>query len=134
MRGLEEFPENIKEYGVLEPILVKAKEEKFEVIVGERRVRASILAGLKEVPAIIRALTDRQTDELRLIENIHREDLTTPEKGDAVLALLENYPEKYPTLIRSITREDILRVAKNYLHPNNTLLIVVANLKEAGFE
>jgi len=98
MRGLEEFAGNIKEYGVLEPIIVRPKEEKFEVVVGERRVRASIVAGLKEIPAIIRAITDRQADELRLIENIHREDLTDPEKGDAVLSLLENYPEKYPTM------------------------------------
>lgn len=97
IRGLEELAENINEYGVLQPIIVRPKEEKFEVVVGERRVRASILAGLKEVPAIIRPLTDQRTDELRLIENIHREDLTDPEKGDAVLALVENYPEKYPT-------------------------------------
>jgi ParB/RepB/Spo0J family partition protein len=97
MRGLGILAENIKEYGVLEPIIVRPKGDKFEVVVGERRVRATMIAGLKEVPAIIRALTDRQTDELRLIENIHREDLTTPEKGDAVLALVEDYPEKYPT-------------------------------------
>ena len=98
MRSLEEFAENIKEYGVLEPIIVRPKEEKFEVVVGERRVRASIIAGLKEIPAIIRAITDRQADELRLIENIHREDLTDAEKGDAVYSILENYPEKYPHL------------------------------------
>lgn len=98
MRGLQEFADNIREYGVLEPIIVRPKEEKFEVVVGERRVRASIVAGLKEIPAIIRAITDRQADELRLIENIHREDLTDSEKGDAVLSLLENYPEKYPTM------------------------------------
>jgi len=101
IRGLEEFAENIKEYGILEPIIVRPKKEKFEIVVGERRVRAGIMAGLKEVPAIIRALTDSQTDELRLIENIHREDLTDAEKGDAVLALLDNYPDKYPT-IRSV--------------------------------
>lgn len=97
MRGLEEFAENIKEYGVLQPIIVRPREEKFEVVVGERRVRASMMAGLKEVPAIIKALTDRQTDELRLIENIHREDLTGAEKGDAILILWEDYPDKYPT-------------------------------------
>lgn len=60
MGNLEELAENIKEYGVLEPIIVRPKEEKFEVVVGERRVRASIMAGLKEIPAIIRPLTDRQ--------------------------------------------------------------------------
>jgi ParB/RepB/Spo0J family partition protein len=97
MRGLEELAENIKEYGVLEPVILRPKEGKFEIIVGERRVRASIIAGLNEIPSIVKVITDRQADELRLIENIHREDLTTPEKGDAVLGLVENYPEKYPT-------------------------------------
>jgi ParB family chromosome partitioning protein len=99
MRNLEEFAENIKEYGILEPIIVRPKGEKFEVVVGERRVRAAMIAGLKKVPTIVRTITDRQADELRLIENIHREDLTNAEKGDAILALLENYPDKYPTMI-----------------------------------
>lgn len=98
MRGLEELAENIKQYGVLQPIIVRPKEEKFEVVVGERRVRASVIAGLKEVPAIIRALTDRHADIERLIENIYREDLTNAEKGDAIWALVENYPDKYPTI------------------------------------
>lgn len=98
MRNLEELAENIKEYGVLQPIIVRPNEEKFEVVVGERRVRASVMAGLKEVPAITRALTDQQTDELRLIENIHREDLTDAEKGDAVLTLWREYPDKYKTI------------------------------------
>lgn len=98
MRGLDGLAENIKQYGVLQPILVRERDGKFEVVVGERRVRASKMAGLKEVPATIRALTDSQTDELRLIENIHREDLTDLEKGDAIYTLLESYPDKYPTI------------------------------------
>ena len=97
MRGIEELAENIKQYGVLQPIIVRPKEKKFEVVIGERRVRASIRAGLTQVPAIIRGLSDNQTDELRLIENVHRVDLTNVEKGDAVIALWENYPEHYPT-------------------------------------
>lgn len=96
-RGIEELAENIKIHGVLQPIIVRPKGSKFEVVVGERRVKASIQAGLTQVPAIIRGLTDNQTDELRLIENVHRDDLTNAEKGDAVIALWENYPEHYPT-------------------------------------
>jgi len=97
MRNLEELAENIKQYGLLQPILDREDNGKFEVVVGERRVRASIIAGLKQIPAIIRNLTDSQIDELRLIENIHREDLTNVEKGEAVINLWENYPERYPT-------------------------------------
>jgi len=62
-----------------------------------------------------------------------RETGQFPKPGGILWAGLD-YPEKYPTLIRSITRQDILRVAKKYLHPENILLVVVANLKEAGFE
>jgi len=113
MRSLEELAENIKEYGVLEPIIVRPREEKFEVVVGERRVRASMLAGMKEIPAIIRAITDRQADELRLIENIHREDLTDAEKGDAIYALLENYPDKYLSMAS---------IAEKLTMPYNTIL------------
>ena len=98
MKGIEELAENIGQYGIIQPIIVRPQKEKSEVVVGERRVRAAIMAGLKEVPAIIKALSDRQTDEIRLIENIHREDLTDAEKGDGVYALLENYPDKYPTI------------------------------------
>lgn len=97
MKDLEELAENIKEYGILQPIIVRPKERKFEIVVGERRVRASIMAGLEQVPATVRALTDSQTDELRLIENIHRTDLTDAEKGEAVLGLWANY-DKYKTI------------------------------------
>lgn len=114
MRNLEELAENIKEYGILEPIIVRPRAEKFEVVVGERRVRASIMAGLKEIPAIIRTLSDSQTDEVRLLENIHRDDLTEAEKGDAVYALLGNYPEKYPT---------IASVSKALNKPYSTVLV-----------
>lgn len=98
MRGIEDLADNIKQYGIIEPITVRPKESKFEIVVGERRVRAATIAGVKDVPARVRDINDRTADELRLIENIHREDLTYPEKGDAVISLLENYPEKYPTL------------------------------------
>ncbi len=97
MKGLEELSDNIRQYGLLQPIIVRANGEKFELVVGERRFRASQMAGLKEVPAIVRDLTDAQTDELRLIENIHREDLTNAEKGDAAIALWENYPDEFQT-------------------------------------
>jgi ParB/RepB/Spo0J family partition protein len=103
MRGLEELAENIRSYGVLQPIIVRPKGGKFEVVVGERRLRAAIMAGLDEVPVIIRDISDREADEVRLIENIHRDDLTDAEKGDAVYSLMQLYPDKYPT-IASVAR------------------------------
>jgi ParB/RepB/Spo0J family partition protein len=102
MRGLEEFAENIKKYGVLEPIIVRPKEEKFEVVVGERRVRASIMAELKEIPAIIKAITDRQADLLCLIENIQRDDLTNFEKADGIIAHSLEYETTYKQVAEEI--------------------------------
>jgi ParB/RepB/Spo0J family partition protein len=93
--NLEELAASIKEYGILEPVIVKPIGEKFEVIVGERRVRAAVIAGLKEVPAIVRNPTEQQADEIRLIENIHRADLTDSEKGDAIYSMLLRYPDRY---------------------------------------
>jgi ParB/RepB/Spo0J family partition protein len=113
MRGLEELAENIRNYGLIQPIIVRPKGDKFEVVVGERRVRAAIMAGLDEIPAIIRDINDREADELRLIENIHRDELTDAEKGDAVYAFMELYPDKYPT---------IASVAKAINKPYNTVL------------
>jgi len=96
--SLTELAESIKEYGVLEPIIVKPVGDRFEVIVGERRAKAALIAGLKEIPVIIRNLTEQQADEIRLIENIHRADLTDSEKGDAIYSLLLGYPERYPSI------------------------------------
>jgi ParB family chromosome partitioning protein len=96
-RDIDELSENIKAHGVLQPIIVRPCGNNFEVVVGERRVRASMKAGLKEIPTIIKSLTDNEAGELRLIENVHRDDLTNAEKGDAVIDLWENYPERYPT-------------------------------------
>jgi len=98
MRGIEEFAENIKEYGIIQPITVRPKGDKFEIVVGERRVRAAIMAGLREVKAQVKQMDDAIADELRLVENIHRDDLTEAEKGDAILSLLENRYDRYPSL------------------------------------
>uniref|UniRef100_A0A6M3LX04 Putative methyltransferase n=1 Tax=viral metagenome TaxID=1070528 RepID=A0A6M3LX04_9ZZZZ len=101
MRSLEELADSIRKHGVLQPILVTPKEEKFEVVAGERRVRASEMAGLREVPAIIRHLTTKQTDIIRLIENIQRDDLTNVEKGDSVIS----YSLEYDIMFKEIAVE-----------------------------
>lgn len=98
MSGIDELAENIKQHGVLQPIIVRPHNDKFEVVVGERRFRAAVKAGLREVPAITRDISDREADELRLIENIHREDLIDAEKGDAIYTLMDSYPDRYPTI------------------------------------
>jgi ParB/RepB/Spo0J family partition protein len=71
--------------------------EVYEVVVGERRYRASQQAGLQKVPAVVRDFTDEQVTALNLIENIQREDLSAVEKGNCCKQLLEKYPDKYPS-------------------------------------
>lgn len=94
---LNELADSIRQIGLLEPILVRPVGTEYEVVVGERRYRASQQAGLESVPAIVGHFTDEQVVELNLIENIQREDLSAVEKGNCCKQLLEKYEEKYPT-------------------------------------
>lgn len=81
--ALEELTESIKANGVIQPILVRKSGDGYEIIAGERRFRASIKAGLGEVPALVRTATDKQMLELALVENIHRTDLNAIERAKA---------------------------------------------------
>jgi ParB family chromosome partitioning protein len=96
--SLRALGESIKTHGLLQPVIVRPKEGYYELVVGERRLRAAQLVGLQEIDAKIQDLDDATCMELRLIENTHREDLTDAEKGDAVYMLMLKYPEKYPTI------------------------------------
>ena len=89
--ALEELAESIKEYGLIQPIIVTKKDGYYSIIAGERRWRASKLAGLKEIPAIIREDDERKNNEIALIENIQREDLNPFEKALGIRKLMEDY-------------------------------------------
>jgi len=95
--GIEQLAQSIKRMGIIQPVILRKKGNFYEVVVGERRIRAAKKAGLKKIPAIIRDLTDDQVIELMLTENVQREDLSAVEKGNACKMLLEKYPDKYPT-------------------------------------
>lgn len=94
---LNELAESIREVGLLEPIIVRPADGGFEVVVGERRYRASQQAGLENVPAIVREYSDDEVVQLNLIENVQREELSAIEKGKVCKYLLENCAEKYPS-------------------------------------
>jgi ParB family transcriptional regulator, chromosome partitioning protein len=87
--ALEELAASIRERGVMEPIIVRPMDGHYEIVAGERRYRASKLAGLKEVPVVIRELTDEEAMTDALLENFQREDLTVMEKARAIKALTE---------------------------------------------
>ena len=87
--ALEELAASIRERGVMEPIIVRPMAGKFEIVAGERRYRASLLAGLAEIPAVVRDLSDEEAMADSLLENFQREDLTVMEKARAIEGLLK---------------------------------------------
>ena len=89
--ALLELSESIKQYGVLQPLLVQDKKEYYEIIAGERRWRAAKIAGLLEIPVIIKKLNDKEMVEISLIENIQREDLNPIEKARGIKQLMDEY-------------------------------------------
>lgn len=88
--ALQELAQSIKEHGILQPIILRKKGAKYELVVGERRFRAAKLANLIKVPAVVRDLTDTQMMELAILENLQREDLTPIEEAEAYQSLMKH--------------------------------------------
>lgn len=111
--ALSELANSIKDHGVFQPIIVKKSIKGYEIIAGERRVRASKLAGLTKIPAIIRNLDDEQMMEIALLENLQRENLSAIEEALAYKSMIEKL---------SITQEDLAKkVGKSRSHVTNIL-------------
>ncbi len=89
--SLQELADSIKMYGIIQPIVVTEKEGYFTIIAGERRWRAAKIAGLTEIPAIVRENDERKNKEISLIENIQREDLNPIDKAEGIKALIDEY-------------------------------------------
>ena len=87
--ALQELSDSIKEHGVFQPIIIKKSIKGYEIIAGERRVKASKMAGLEEIPAIIRDFTDEEMMEIALLENLQRENLSAIEEANAYKKLLD---------------------------------------------
>ena len=102
--GLVELSESIKQFGVLQPLLVQKKDDYFEIIAGERRWRASKLAGLKEVPVIIKDFSEQEAVEISLIENIQRENLNPIEEAAAFKRLMEEFHLKQDTIAERVSK------------------------------
>ena len=111
--ALKELSVSIKEHGVFQPIIIKKSIKGYEIIAGERRVRASKLAGLDKIPAIIRDFTDEQMMEIALLENLQRENLTAIEEAYAYKAMIEKL---------SLTQDELSKkVGKSRSHLTNIL-------------
>lgn len=103
--SLQELAASVREHGIIQPLLVRRTAAGYEIIAGERRLRAAKLAGMATVPAIVRELADREMAELAMIENLQREDLHYLEEAEGFVQLLTNF---------GLTQEDLARrVGKN---------------------
>lgn len=110
---LEELALSIKEHGVFQPIIAKKSIKGYEIIAGERRVKASAMAGLQEIPAIVRDFSDNEMMEIALLENLQRENLNAIEEASAYKNLIENL---------KITQEQLSdRIGKSRSHVTNML-------------
>ncbi len=102
--SLQELADSIKQFGLLQPILVQDRKDHYEIIAGERRWRASRMAGLQEIPVIIRNYTDQEIVEISLIENIQREDLNPIEEAQAYKRLLTEFNLKQDEVAERVSK------------------------------
>lgn len=115
-QALEELADSIRQFGILQPLIVQEKEKYYEIIAGERRWRAAKLVGLKEIPVVIRKMSEQEMVEISLIENIQRENLNPIEEAAAYKRLLEEF---------HLTQEEIAeRVAKSRTAVTNSMRLL----------
>ena len=102
--SLMELADSIKQFGILQPLIVKKKKDYYEIIAGERRWRAAKIAGIKEVPIIVKEYTDQEIVEISLIENIQRENLNPIEEAMAFKRLLEEFNLKQDEVAERVSK------------------------------
>ena len=122
--SLKEFSESIKEYGVIEPIIVKKTIKGYELVAGERRTRAARLAGLETIPAVVKDFNDQEMMEIALLENIHREDLNPIDEAMAYQKIIE---------IGHMTQEEFAKKfgkSRSYVTNMLGLLVLPEDLKD----
>ena len=102
--ALQELADSIKQFGILQPLIVQERGDYYEIIAGERRWRAAKLAGLKEVPVVIRKISDQEIVEMSLIENIQRENLNPMEEAAAYKRLLTEFHLKQEEIAERVSK------------------------------
>ena len=115
-KALKELAHSIKQHGIIQPLVLRKMGDRYQIVAGERRFRASKMAGLKKVPAVVREFTEREVSEIAIIENLQREDLNPIESAKAIQALIENY---------NLTQETVAdRIGKSRSAVTNTLRLL----------
>jgi len=102
--ALQELSESIKQFGLIQPIVVKKKDNYYEIVAGERRWRAARIAGLKEVPVVIKEYDDKESMEIAIVENLQREDLNPIEEAQAYRQLIEEFGLKQDEAAQKVSK------------------------------
>lgn len=132
--GIEELKNSILEHGIIQPVVVSKNSDRYLIIVGERRFRASLRAGLKEIPCIIESFEKVKIQEVALIENIHRRDLNAIEIAESMKELLEEYNLTQEELSKKInkSRSYIANTIRLLSLPQEVQQLVIDNKLSAG--
>lgn len=132
--GIEELKNSILEHGIIQPVVVSKNGDRYLIIVGERRFRASLRAGLKEIPCIIESFEKVKIQEVALIENIHRRDLNAIEIAESMKELLEEYNLTQEELSKKInkSRSYIANTIRLLSLPQEVQQLVIDNKLSAG--
>jgi len=112
---IEELAASIKENGLIQPIIVRKYNRGYQIVAGERRYRASKLAGLKTVPCVIKDIDDKQVDTLAIIENIQRENLSPIEEANAYKTLIDTYDMNQTELANKVGKKQLSDDVKHAL-------------------
>ncbi|SDN84592.1 chromosome partitioning protein, ParB family [Desulfonauticus submarinus] len=132
--SLQELAKSIKSEGVLQPILVRPVGDRYEIVAGERRFRASQLVGLEKIPAIVKNLEDKEALLLALIENIHREDLNPIEQARALSKLKEEFQLSQEELAQKVnlSRSQVANLLRLLSLPEHIQKLIEAGKLSAG--
>jgi len=132
--ALQELADSIKSHGVIQPIIVKENEGRYVIIAGERRWRASRLAGIKTIPCVVKNYTEREISEIAIIENLQREDLNPIESAKAIRNLINQYDLTQDEVADKIgkSRPAVANTLRLLALPENIISLVENNKITAG--
>ncbi|ABI69854.1 ParB/RepB/Spo0J family partition protein [Syntrophomonas wolfei] len=133
-KSLQELADSIQEHGLLQPLIVRHRQDGFELVAGERRWRAAQIAGLIQVPALIREMDDVQAAEVSLVENIQRDDLSAVEEAMAYKYMMDNYGYTQEVLAEKLgkSRPHIANMVRMLALPEQVLTMLERQEITAG--
>lgn len=133
-KALKELAHSIKQHGIIQPLVLRKVGERFQIVAGERRFRASKMVGLKKIPAIIKEFSEREMSEIAIIENLQREDLNPIESAKAIQNLIDSYGLTQETVADRIgkSRSAVANTLRLLTLPNEIIALVEQSKLSAG--